>query len=316
VNLSRDQPWTNRVRIPAEDMTMCKPTRTAPKPDGRARRATTAFTLVELLVVIGIIAVLIGILLPALNGAREKARTVQCLSNLHQMGLAAMMYTNDTRGYLIPGGYAGNTESWATLLVSRQYLKLPGFRSPAEAAAAGANTSSVFFCPNGQPEYNLTPPAPTSTTDPAGAGGVRILSGESVAANAIDLTQPVIQVDNWYGINASNVSGGTYTAPIHNGEFVYPGAGGTGDMISRIHRPSDLVFLYDGVYENYASSSAFRINGRHSRSNPKSAITNCLFFDGHAASILRQAIPVSTGQFTVATLSASFPYPLWLLTQQ
>lgn len=56
------------------------------------------FTLVELLVVIGIIALLISILMPALNNARTQARTIQCLSNLRQMQTAYQMYCNNHKG--------------------------------------------------------------------------------------------------------------------------------------------------------------------------------------------------------------------------
>src|SRR5438874_7372313 len=58
-----------------------------------------AFTLVELLVVIGIIAVLIGILLPALNMARQHAVSVQCLANLRACGQTLYLYANQNRGF-------------------------------------------------------------------------------------------------------------------------------------------------------------------------------------------------------------------------
>ncbi len=66
------------------------------------RRGRRGFTLVELLVAIAIIALLVGLLLPSLLAARESGRRARCLSNLHQLALAMIVYTDDNAAYFPP----------------------------------------------------------------------------------------------------------------------------------------------------------------------------------------------------------------------
>jgi prepilin-type processing-associated H-X9-DG protein len=299
------------------------------------RPGSLAFTLVELLVVIGIIALLISILLPALTKARRSAQTVACLANLRQIGIAAMMYVNNNKGYVLPCVVSNANvsatnfgDAWPLVLVNAGLLPNP--HQTNTTLAPPYNYRSVFACPSSPDITGQTGTAPYSDGFTRYVSTV-LLPGDGTTAN------PPLIVDTNYGINGSSFGpiGSSFPAPnlyyyqyfpCRRSDPTYAATA----KITDIRQPSLMCLIFDGVGMNpFNGVDSYTIQGsRHGSITPSSSdvvgikgSTNVLYFDGHAATLYRTQLPDQAFHAyivdaNVNAFTQAYPNPLWRLDQQ
>ena len=232
----------------------------------RASRSTrSAFTLIELLVVIAIIAILAAILFPVFARARENARRSSCTSNLKQIGLGFLQYTQDSNEFLpiLRGGNTGNDNDGVFSMIQPYVKSTQVLQCPSETNGPNSSGPGGTLNPNaaGYSDYAYNLAMGYAQNGPP--GGMR---GIALAK----LTAPVLTV-----MATDNISGssGNYTM----------GVGGTGSV-------------------NGAAALATTVNGvaqRHLETQ------NFLFADGHVKAYRGQTPNQSATVYNACTASVA-----------